>query len=125
MKKSAILWSVLLVVFCALAIRHGLAFAAIPFPFKPNWLTIILAIATWAAFIGMIIRKELTAAESRVRKARAELVEVDSKSLIPEGMFTGFSPRSSKANGTQDFLKMKRRLSPQPQRSAAAPEFRP
>jgi len=75
MKKSAIIRSVLLVVSCVLAIQHGLAFSTIPLSFKPDWLTTIPAIAIWAAFIGVIIRKELAAAETRVRKARAEPAE--------------------------------------------------
>ena len=75
MKKSTILWSVLLVVSCVLAIQHTLAFSAITLPFKPNWLAIVPAIAIWSAFVGMIIRKELAAAESRGRKARAQLTE--------------------------------------------------
>jgi hypothetical protein len=73
MKKSSILWAVLLVVLCALAIRHIFEFASFPASFTPNWLTIVPALAIWAAFIGLIVRKELAAGDSRVRKAKAEL----------------------------------------------------
>jgi len=73
MKKSPILWSVLLVVLCILSIEHILAFKAIPLTFKPNWLTIIPAMAMWAAVVGVLIHKELAAAERRTPKANAEL----------------------------------------------------
>jgi hypothetical protein len=76
MKKSAILWSILAVVFCGLAVEHGRSFAAGPFEFTPNWLTIIPAVAFWLGFIAFVIRKERTVAEIRVRKAEAELAEL-------------------------------------------------
>jgi hypothetical protein len=73
MKKSSILWSVLVVVFFVVSVEHFRSFAAGPFQFKPNWFTIIPAIGIWAAFIALVIRKELTAAEFRTRKPKAEL----------------------------------------------------
>jgi hypothetical protein len=73
MKKSTILRSVLLGVLCALVIEHVVALVAIPLPFRPNWLTIIPAIAVWAAFVGIIIRRELEVAEPGKRKAKAGL----------------------------------------------------
>ena len=74
MKKTAILWGVLMGVLCVLVIQHVRAFAAIPLSFKPNWLTIVPVIAIWAAFVGVVIRKQLAATEPRTRKAKAELV---------------------------------------------------
>jgi len=76
MKKSVFLWSILAVVFGVLTIEQGRSFAAGPFQFKPNWFAILPVVAIWAALIGLIIRKELTAAESRTRKERAELAAV-------------------------------------------------
>ncbi|HEV2198263.1 MAG TPA: hypothetical protein VGR73_00470 [Bryobacteraceae bacterium] len=73
MKKSSILWAVLMVVLCALAIRHVFTLASFPASFTPNWLTIVPALAIWAAFVALVIRKELAAAESRTRKAQVEL----------------------------------------------------
>lgn len=62
-----------MVVLCALAVRHVFTFASFPASFTPNWLTIVPALAIWAAFIGLVIRRELAAAESRTRKAQADL----------------------------------------------------
>jgi hypothetical protein len=59
MKRSVFLRSVFAVAFCALIIEYGRSFSAGPFEFKPNWLTILPAIAMCAAFIGLLIRKEL------------------------------------------------------------------
>jgi 4-amino-4-deoxy-L-arabinose transferase-like glycosyltransferase len=73
MKKSPILWSVLLGVMCILFIEHILAFKAIPLTFKPNWLTIIPAMAMCAATVGVLIHKELAVAERRTQQANAEL----------------------------------------------------
>jgi 4-amino-4-deoxy-L-arabinose transferase-like glycosyltransferase len=73
MKKSPILWSVLLGVLGILFIEHIFAFKSIPLTFKPNWLTIIPAMAMCAACVGVLIHKELAVAESRTRKAKAEL----------------------------------------------------
>ena len=73
MKKPSTFWTVLVVVLCALAIRHVFEFASFPASFTPNWLMIVPALAIWVAFIGLIIRRELAAAESRTHKARAEL----------------------------------------------------
>jgi len=84
MKTSAILGSVLLVVFCALAIRLGLAFAVVPLQFKPNWLTIIPALGIFATFVGLIIRKELAAADSRTRKAKVELAAICSGTPVAD-----------------------------------------
>ena len=70
MRKSSILWTVLVVVLCALATRHVFEFASFPASFTPNWLAIVPALAIWVMFIGLIIRRELAAAESRTRKAK-------------------------------------------------------
>jgi hypothetical protein len=70
-KNSVFLWSILAVVFGVLTIEQGRSFAAGPFQFKPNWLAILPAVAIWAALIGLVIRKELMAAESRTRKPKA------------------------------------------------------
>ena len=71
MKKSTAFWSSFLVVFSAVIIAHARAYAAGPFEFKPNWLTIVPVIAIWAALIGVILRKDLasSAARSSARKA--------------------------------------------------------
>jgi len=74
MKKSAILWSVLLIVLSVLLIKHALAFFAMPIPFQPNWLTIIPAVGIWAAFVGFVINKKIAVGESRSRKLEAELL---------------------------------------------------
>jgi hypothetical protein len=84
MKKSSILWSVLAVVFCVVSVEHFRFFAAGPFQFKPNWLTIIPAIGIWAALIALVIRKELTAAESRTRKPKAELAPAYSGAALDD-----------------------------------------
>jgi hypothetical protein len=73
MKKSLIRWSVLLSVMCILFIENALTFKNIPLPFKPNWLTIIPAMAMCAAYVGVLIHKELAASAPRTRKAKAEL----------------------------------------------------
>jgi 4-amino-4-deoxy-L-arabinose transferase-like glycosyltransferase len=73
MKKSTVRWSVLLSVVCILFIEHIFAFKSIPLPFKPNWLTIIPALAMCAAGVGVLIHKELAASKPRTRKAKAEL----------------------------------------------------
>jgi hypothetical protein len=62
MKKLTILRRVLLVLFWVLTIRLGLAFADVPLQSKPNWLTIIPTVTIFAAFVGLVIRKELKAA---------------------------------------------------------------
>ena len=59
MRKSAMLWSVLLGVLGVVLIQHVVAFEAIPLPFKPNWLRIIPVIAIWAAWGGFLIHKQL------------------------------------------------------------------
>ena len=85
MKKSAYLWSILAVVFGVLAIEHGRSFAAGPFQFKPNWLAILPVVAIWAVLIGLLIRKELTAAESRTRNEKAELATVYASAPLVRG----------------------------------------
>jgi 4-amino-4-deoxy-L-arabinose transferase-like glycosyltransferase len=60
-------------VLCILFIEHILAFKAIPLTFKPNWLTIIPAMAMCAAGVGILIYKELAVAERRTPKANAKL----------------------------------------------------
>jgi len=76
MKNFTIFWSVLPVVFNALVIEHIRAFAATPFEFKPNWLTIIPATAICVALVGLLIRKEFAAAGSRSPAAEGELAAV-------------------------------------------------
>lgn len=76
MKKSAILWPTLAVLFIALVIEHARSYAAGPFEFTPNWLTILPFLAVFAGFISLIIRKERVASESRAQKAKAELMAV-------------------------------------------------
>jgi hypothetical protein len=76
MKKSAFLWAVLAGVFGVFTIEHVRSIAAGPFQFKPNWLAILPVVAIWAALIELIIRKKLTAAESRARNEKAELAAV-------------------------------------------------
>jgi hypothetical protein len=76
MKKSVFFWSILAVVFGVFTIEHGRSIAAGPVQFKPNWLAILPVVAIWAALIGLIIRKELTAGESGTRKEKAELAAV-------------------------------------------------
>jgi 4-amino-4-deoxy-L-arabinose transferase-like glycosyltransferase len=73
MKKSTIRWSVLLGVLCILFIENIFTFKSIPLPFKPNWVTIIPALAMCAAGVGVLIHKELAASKPRTRKATAEL----------------------------------------------------
>jgi hypothetical protein len=78
MKKLTILRSVLLALFGVLAINLDLAFADVPLQSKANWLRIIPALAIFAALVGLVVRKELVrkelkAAESATRKAKAEL----------------------------------------------------
>jgi hypothetical protein len=82
MKKSPILWSVLLGVLCILFIEHIFAFKSVPLPFKPNWLTIIPAMVMCAACVGVLIHKELAASEPRTRKAKAELAMTCTASAV-------------------------------------------
>jgi high-affinity Fe2+/Pb2+ permease len=70
MKKSPILWSVLLGVLCILFIEHIFAFKSVPLPFKPNWVTIIPAMAMCAAGVGILIHKELAVAERRTPESK-------------------------------------------------------
>ena len=65
MKKSLFLRGVLAVAFCVFIIQYGRSFSDGPFQFKPNWLTILPAIAIWVAFVGLRIRKELRLLHSR------------------------------------------------------------
>jgi hypothetical protein len=76
MKKSAFLWAVLAVVFAVFTIEHVRSIAAGPFQFTPNWLAIPPVVGIWVALIGLILRKELMAAESRTRKEQAGLATV-------------------------------------------------
>ena len=68
MKKSAILWSIWLVVFGAFALQLCATFAALPLSIKPNGMAIPSALAILAAGLCLIIRKELAADGSRSRK---------------------------------------------------------
>ena len=61
MKKSSISWSILLFVFCLLVIHDIRSIAAVPFDIKPNWLTIIPALAIFVAFAAHLIGKKLAA----------------------------------------------------------------
>jgi hypothetical protein len=65
MKKSTILWFILLVAFCAFAIRIGVALSDLLGQFQPNWFTIVPALAVFAAFVGAILRKESAATEAQ------------------------------------------------------------
>ena len=76
MKKPAILWRILAVVFLVFTIEHVRSIAAGPFQFKPNWLAILPVVAIWVALVGLILRKELRAAGSRTRKEQDRLAAV-------------------------------------------------
>ena len=76
MKHSVFLWSVIATVFCVITIEQGRSFAGGPFQFNPNWFAIVPAVAIWAALFILLIRKELTAAESRTNKTQAQLAAV-------------------------------------------------
>ena len=58
MKKSAILRLTLLAAFCELVMLLYAAFGDSPFQVKPNWFTIVPALAVCSAFVGPSIRKK-------------------------------------------------------------------
>ena len=84
MKKPTILRSVLLALFGVLAINLDLPFADVGLQSKTNWLTVIPALAILAALVGLVIRKELKAAESGTRKAKAELATVHASARLDD-----------------------------------------
>jgi hypothetical protein len=84
MKESVFLWTILAIALSVLTIEQDRSFAAGPFQFKPNWLAILPVVAIWAALIGLVIRKELTAGESRTRNEKAELAAVHASAPVDD-----------------------------------------
>ena len=65
MKKSTILWLVLLVASGVFAIRIGLVLSGLPGQFKVNWLVAVPLLAVFTALVGSIVRRKLAAAEAQ------------------------------------------------------------
>jgi hypothetical protein len=77
MKNSKILWLALLATFCVVVLRLRAQLADFPFQVKPNWSTIIPFLVLCAAYVGLIIRREVAApAETQARKANTQIAAV-------------------------------------------------
>jgi hypothetical protein len=81
MRKSSIIWVASLALSCLLVVRLGVMFAHLPMQVEPNWFTIIPALASFAAFVGLTVRKE-SAPASSVANEQVKPIADDARPLV-------------------------------------------